>query len=251
MDQIIEEQTKIKSESTKKFLFLSERDITLLNFVFQMKFCTSQHIMGSVYFNRLDGVGRASDLYIKRRLAQLVAAGWLSTDMPNFGNRYYIYRITNQTLKLLDAKGENVLVERVPRVNFQNMEHDSYVTNCRNILEKNGLAFSWVPDFQIKKMFNSFQGLPDRYIPDGLFINKLGELTALEMEISRKSLPRYQDKVDQYVKLANSQFEEELPLKRVLYVTKTPGIQKILTGMTKINPNIFRVETYSSLLERT
>lgn len=242
-----------ESEATnidRKETFVSERDISLLNFIYQMRFCTSLQIMNSIYFQKFDGTGRTSDLYIKRRLAQLVESGWLNTNTCNNGSRYYFYTTTTKAVRLLAAKDFNVFGTRAPKVNMLHFVHDSLVTNCRSALEKSGSASSWVPEFQIKSMFNTFKKLPNRYIPDGLFINKLGELSAFEMEISRKAVARYQDKVDQYVKIIGSQFNEELPLKRVLYVASTNSVHKILTEMTKPNANIFKVELYSNIIGR-
>lgn len=234
----------------KEGLVITERDISVIHFVFQMRFATSFQIMKACFCERRDGKTRSSDLYIKRRLAQLVEAKLLSIGRPPVGGcQKYYYKITRLSLSILDGKGYSTLVDHVPKFRPQDFDHDSHVIDCRIALEKTNRAKDWVPEFQIRGLHNAFEKLPAKYIPDALFINKLGELTALEMEISRKSKSRYEDKIQQYVNLVRSHFDETLKFKRVLYVAKNKDVFNILSEMTKIYADIFRVETFESVTE--
>ena len=68
------------------------------------------------------------------------------------------------------------------------------------------------------------------------------------MEISRKSLDRYEDKIQKYVSLVRSYFNEDFKFKRVLFVAKHKDVYKILSEKTKIHSDIFKVESYEQLM---
>ncbi len=239
----------MKRPLDKQRIVLTDRDINVLYFIFQMRFATSHQIMNAFYSERLDGTEISSDRYIKKRLAQLVQIKALRIIRLPWYNKY-IYCITTSSLRFLESQGYKILTNRVPEFRTQNFDHDSRVSDCRIYLEKSGRAKKWVPEFQIQSQYNAFENLPAKYIPDALFINKLDELTAFEMEISRKAKYRYQDKIDKYVDLIRSQFNETIKFKRVLYVTKSTEVYKLLTDMTRIHSDIFKVETFESLGEK-
>lgn len=231
-------------------LILTERDLSVLYFIFQMRFATSQQIMRACFSETRQGVARTSDLYIKRRLAKLVEAKFLSTGRPPVGGaQKYYYQVTRLSISVLEAKGYQTLVNQVPKFRTQDFDHDSHVTDCRINLEKSARAKDWVPEFQIKAHHNAFAKLPAKYIPDGLFINKLGELTAFEMEIARKAKTRYEDKVQKYVDLIRTQFDEPIKFKKVLFIAKNKDVFTLLTDLTKIYSEYFRVESFDSILE--
>lgn len=230
-------------------LIITDRDISTIEFVFQMRFATSTQIMNACFGQRRDGNLRTSDLYVKRRLAKLVQAKFLRTGLPpTGGNQKYFYQITRSSLAILQGKGVRTCVCRVPQFRNQDFDHDSHVIDCRIALEKASRATNWVPEFQIRSLYNAFENLPAKYIPDGLFTNRLGELTAFEMEISRKSLDRYEDKIQKYVSLVRSYFNEDFKFKRVLFVAKHKDVYKILSEKTKIHSDIFKVESYEQLM---
>ncbi|MGZ3769314.1 MAG: replication-relaxation family protein [Bdellovibrio sp.] len=239
----------MNQENTKERLIITERDISVLYFIFQMRFATSHQIMKACFEERRDGKTRTSDLYIKRRLSQLVKAKLLLVDLPPIGGKqYYLYKISRAGLRVIEAKGISTFVSHPPKLRMQDFNHDSHVNECRIHLEKANRAKDWVPEFQIRTRFNIFEKLPAKYIPDALFINKLGELTALEMEISRKSMTRYEEKIQKYVDLIRSHFDENIKFKRVLFVAKNKDVFTILSEITKIYSDIFRVETFDSLI---
>lgn len=230
-------------------LIITERDISVLHFIFQMRFATSLQIMKACFEERRDGKKRTSDLYIKRRLNQLVEAKLLLIGLPPVGGRqHYLYKISRAGLRVIEAKGISTFVSHPPKLRNQDFNHDSHVIDCRINLEKANRAKDWIPEFQIRSRFNIFEKLPAKYIPDALFTNKLGELTALEMEISRKSMARYEEKIQKYVSLVRSHFDENITFKRVLFVTKNKDVFKILSEKTKIHSDIFRVETFDSVV---
>ena len=240
----------MKINKDKEILILNGRDLDVLYFVFQMRFATSVQIMKACFSQTKDGNIRTSDKYIKARLLQLVENKLLSTHLPPIGgSQKYLYSVTRKTLSILDGKGLPILVSSVPRYRTQDFEHDFHVIDCRLALEKSKRATDWIPEFQIRGRFNAFENLAAKYIPDGLFINKLGELTAFEMEISRKSKERYEDKIQKYVSLVRSHFNEEIKFKRVLFVVKNKDVFKILSDMTRIYADIFRVESFDSVTE--
>ncbi|HPI40953.1 MAG TPA: replication-relaxation family protein [Pseudobdellovibrionaceae bacterium] len=241
----------MKQSKNNERIVLTNRDINVLYFIFQMRFATSHQIMMSCFRKRRDGLERSSDFYIKRRLSKLVDLKLLKTDRAPKGDLKFIYSTTKLALKIIEGRGFTVLVNKSPETKIQNFDHDSHVTNCRISLEKASRAKDWVPEFQIQSLFNAFEKLPAKYIPDALFTNRLGELTAFEMEISRKAKHRYQDKIDKYVELVRSHFDDTLKFKRVLYITKSMEVHKLLTDMTKIHSDIFKVETYDSLGEKS
>lgn len=240
----------MKTKKEKEVLLLNQRDQCVLYFVFQMRFATSMQIMKACFSETLDGKKRSSDLYIKRRLAKLVANKFLTTHLPPVGgSQKYLYSVTRKSLSILESKGLPTLVSNVPKYRTQDFDHDLHVIDCRLALERSKRATDWIPEFQIRGRFNAFEKLPAKYIPDGLFINKHGELTAFEMEIARKSKERYDDKIQKYVSLVRSHFNEEIKFKRVLFVAKHKDVQKILSDMTRINADIFRVESFESIAE--
>lgn len=240
----------LKKNNSKEGLILTKRDLSVLHFVFQMRFASSMQIMKACFAETLLGKTRSSDLYIKRRLAQLVAGNFLSCGRPpSIKTQKYYYRITRLGLSVLQGDLVTYEITKVPEIKFSNFDHDSHVIDCRISLEKQGRATEWTPEFEIKARYNAFADLPAKYIPDALFINKLGELTALEMEISRKAKVRYEDKIQKYVSIVRSHFNEEIKFKRVLYVAKHKDVFNLLSEMTRIHADIFRIESFDSVTE--
>ena len=240
----------MNDDNKKERLILTPRDLKVFHFIFQMRFATSVQIMKACFQETRHGKSRTSDTYVKTRLAQLVKGNFLSNGRPpSIRTQRYYYRITRLGLSVLEGNLVSYEISKIPAIKFPNFEHDLHVTDCRIALEKNGRATQWTPEFEIRALHNAFKNLPAKYIPDGLFINKLGELTAFEMEISRKSKERYEDKIQKYVSLVRSHFDEEVKFKRVLFVVKNKDVLKILSDMTRIYADIFRVESFDSVTE--
>gem|GEM_PF-3205679 len=229
----------------KKHLILTERDLEVLKFLLLMKFADSSQIMRFCFRRRKDNEERTTDKYIKHRLQRLMIEGYVNFfRRPNGFD--YIYQISKKgyaTMKSFRAQ-EGSWVSYPSKLRISEFHHDWQVIEARIQLERSGRAKEWVSERLIKSQYNIFDNMPARYIPDGLFVNVLGELTAFELEIARKSKIRYQEKIEKYVSLIRSHFKETIRFRRVLFFTMNNEVFKILSEMTRIHPDIFRVEKF-------
>ncbi len=229
-------------------VILTDRDLDVLQLLVEMKFADSMQVKKFCFDKTRTGSLRESDKYIKHRLGKLLKAGYLDYFLRPNGNDY-IYKASRLGCDLLKSLRPAMSDLKLnTEIKVSEFNHDWHVTQSRYFLEKSGRATSWNSERAIKARFNIFDGLAAKYIPDGLFINKLGELTAFELEISRKAKPRYEDKIQKYVSLIRSHFNEDIKFRRVLYITQTDGVHKLLTEKTKIHSDIFKVESYEQLM---
>lgn len=101
------------------------------------------------------------------------------------------------------------------RVNLHTLPHDVLMNDVRTVFEEIGAVKEWFDTRHIEMdslpgdLSRDFKSTRrnsgpyiDRVIPDGLFVGPFGKETknyAIELELNRKSRPRYEDLLDRYM----------------------------------------------------
>jgi hypothetical protein len=109
--------------------------------------------------------------------------------------------------ELLVGAGRSQGLSRLGEIDWKNFVHDRAVTDLRWLVERQFGGSRWQSDRVLRRL------LERRHVPDALV--DLGNATvAIEVELTRKSLPRYVGIFERYVKWATPRLD------RVLYVVR-------------------------------
>ena len=188
--------------SSKKFVFLQDRDRNLFRWISEQKFGSKEQVQ-RVFFSGRQG----SDRVCLRRLGELLKFGFLEkrhvvTDAVR------LYQVGRLGLAELGVRGEQAL-PYLDRIDLKNFEHDLRVSECRIALEEMG-ARDWQSE---RRLVQASMRSP---VPDAVFA--LGDnRIALELELTLKRLDRYPNILRSY----NDRKELEL----VFYVCGTAAVR--------------------------
>jgi len=122
-------------------LVITDRDIDIVKYVYDMKFCASSDVH-EMFFESEKG---KSSRYAFIRLKRLVDEGFLQI----FKNKLYrsgFYFVTDRGLNLIrDRFRDHLFPKKAPaKMDSRFFEHDRNVALCRTALTKKELAKSWV-----------------------------------------------------------------------------------------------------------
>ena len=156
---------------------------------------------------------------------------------------------THELLWIIAPKGASSINADVFKSHWsKNMiEHDYKLISLRMLLERAGIAHSWIPEHEIRSMVFKKYGLRQsqkKLIPDGLMgvdANKKMESVAIELELTVKSKKRYQNIIYHYVNKNN--------LHAVWYIVPTSSILNSLKEIWKKHSSgLSNIKVYFSLL---
>jgi hypothetical protein len=108
--------------------------------------------------------------------------------------------------ELLIGSGRSNGLARLDEIDWKNFVHDRAATDLRWLLEKDLGGTGWRSERVLRRELES------RHIPDGLVTMPGRGTLAIELELTRKSLPRYLDIFSRYVRWTTPRLD------RVLYV---------------------------------
>lgn len=180
------------SESTEQRienLRLRPEEIEMFQYLLEQKFMTADQLVQRFYPNyRLDERGRSHGYF---RLNKLKRVGYLDFDKGSPGVIKTLYYLKFEGLKVLRENGYTRDLRLVTNPDFEFVNHDLAVTNCRLLFESIGFSEQWFSE----RVLLSIAPKP-RQLPDAVFRPKArlkGRTIALEVEFTLKSKARYQE----------------------------------------------------------
>ena len=178
---------------------LTIRDFQILKFLWEMKFADGLTLHYGFFQTHKDNSQRTSTKYAINRLTKLKALGCVDREAV-LGYPTKLFRLTKFGASLLQSNCPEIEVnyDRQP-IDFHTLLHDLKVSRVRVALEHLKRASNWQSERVLKQKSTIVYGLSKQYMPDGVYNSRDGELVAFELEIARKSLARYKDKIQKMV----------------------------------------------------
>lgn len=166
-------------------------------------------------FRRLSNYGMFSTKQIAENIFAGIATTTVLRRLRSLEASHYIKRVTGletqEILWVLTEKGADSAAVLIPKRNWSKnmLEHDHKLLSLRLILEKCGVAQSWIPEHEIRSLIFKKYKLKEakqKLIPDGLMVietngKKLSLAIELELTLKNKNrlkeiVKRYQEKKD-------------------------------------------------------
>jgi hypothetical protein len=214
-----------------------------LKYLFEMKVADADLIADASFKNRLDGAAWPCDKNIKRRLRLLCNEKLILAQRMPFSPEHY-YTLASKGMKLLQAAGF-LANPKIRKLRPSELSHDLIVAKLRNQMMESGIATEWVSEVLIRERFNFFKSV--RLIPDALYRNAEGQWVALEFERARKDKRRYDEKLQNLVRLIRSRYKEEITFHKVHVVCEFEYVQKQIEDIAYIYQPLVHVELRSKL----
>lgn len=231
-----------KSEIPK--LKVTDRDLSILEFLLEMKFAGFEEIYEK-FFPQAVNLFFGYSHWSRDRMAKLRSHGLVRTfQFPESQRRYF----------LATDKGRSLLLRERPflsppwalkKPQFIHFEHDLMVLKVRLLLEKRNRVSKWISERFLKIEFGDTRDISfeKHNIPDGIFQEPNGKKVALEVEMGQKSLKKYQEKIRFLTTLLRSQRFQHFEFNEVYFLCKSKAVANKLKQETKIYGDLFKIET--------
>ncbi len=239
MDKIIQ-----KSE-IKKQIQLTKRDLEILEFVLEMKFSDLKTIHQKFFTVTKSGHKSVSDWWARERVGLLKKHGFLTAKRISFSGTSYFLATQLAQMALSNMCEGRSFVQPLDEIDIRTFEHDRLVIEARCALERLGRATKWYSERRLKSEQYLTLGLARRYQPDAIYVNKLNEPVAFELEIAPKTIDRYEEKIRKYLEIIRS----KKGFRAVLFVTKNDSVFNTLSELTRRYQGEFKVEKLGDLLD--
>ncbi len=240
----------VNPKTTKsRSVILSDRDLTILEFLLDMKFASLKDIFERFFAFTLTGEPARSNEWAIRRLQQLEKAKFVKS-AHSFSERRRYYIATVKAYRAVsDRKPIDFVSKPLQTIDLKTFLHDKMVLESRIILENQRAATCWISDRKLRSSTELAGGLSKKYIPDGIYTED-NIKTAIEIEISVKSKVRYQDKIKKYVQHMRAADVKHKTFDRVLFVCAKDKVFEILKSETKIYGSLFEVNHFNDFFKK-
>lgn len=252
MSDIESEKLEVKKKRVRSWgrVILSERDLDVLEFIFDMKFSSVQGVFEKFFRINLKGEEARSAEWAVRRLQQLERAGLIKGTF-SFSERTKYYLGTYKGYReVVGRRPESFIVKPLGSIDHRTFAHDNHVLLARLILENKRAAHSWVSDRKLRSSKELAGGLGSSYVPDGIYIDDGGLRVGFELEMSVKSKSDYREKVKKYVSMIRGD-ESRRIIDRVEYVCARPSSYEFLKNELKIYGEMFKVVSFSEFFGKS
>lgn len=222
-------------------LRITPRDLEILEFVLEMKFTGLNEIYEKFFKNIQSGEISKSDWWARERVTKLLTAGFLEK----------VKFLSVKVFYLLSEKGYYFLKNSVPSKTFcrpvtsidcRTLDHDMRIQGLRIHLEKTRGITKWQSERALTEIPEVRRYLGKEFRPDAIFENPNGEKVAFELELSRKSHERYNDKVKRYVDIMQSSDASKRIFKRTLVICNDKTIADLWISKTNLYRELFSVD---------
>lgn len=227
----------------RESIVLQERDYEIFVWLLDQKFSDLETLKAKFFDPTSESMGG-----VRTRIQKLEAKGYLRAELLDVGSTKKFYLATAKAHREAEAKFTSVKLPRaIKEISNVTFSHDKFVLLSRMHLEKQGRAFHWKSERRLKAILSaSGQNIEREFMPDGIFTNKNGELTAFELENTPKNYEKYQKKIARFVSL----MEGSNPAFRFcLYVTTSINTKNVLKKLTAPYSKRFLVQTFDELCE--
>ena len=235
-----------KVNSQKRFR-LTSRDLDILEFILEMKFSTIEDIHFKFFKVTRFGLESNSLTWSKQRIQKLIKCEFLQ----------FLTSICAKPLLVITQKGylylRNSRVDKnycrpMYEVDGRTYDHDQRVIKNRLAMESKGISKDWISERQLSEVEEVKKLLPTEFRPDGLYLDSQGQKVAFELEISRKSKERYQQKIKRYIQVIMESQGSQKIFDSVHYVCEKHNILELLKSEAAIFQTLFRFSLESEIL---
>lgn len=234
---------KLISGKRKEPIVLQDRDFEIFIWLLDQKFSDLETLKQKFFSRDSESLGG-----VRTRMQKLEAYGYLRSQMLDVGSTKKYYIATKKAHRFVQEKFTFTkfpsAVKEISNVTFI---HDKYVLLCRLHLERQGRATIWKSERRLKAILSSSgQNIEREFMPDGIFTNKNGELTAFELENTPKNFDKYKRKIERFVSIMTA---VNPPFRLCLYVTTSEVTKNALKNLTSAHSKYFLVQTFAELCE--
>ena len=212
---------------------LTGRDLSILEFVNDMKFANLETIHLRFFGQTRDGGKSKSTWWARERIAALRSLGLLRAVRIYTEGQSYVVATPLTYQILATMKPERLHAKPLEAIDIRSFEHDKRILYSRVALELGGRAREWFSERRLKSE-QMFEGegreIAREYQPDAIYTNAKGERVAFELELSFKSRERYSRKFERFHALRR---DDEAPFKNCLVVASTPPMYRLLRDVMR------------------
>lgn len=236
--------TPLKKNRSEK-LRVTERDLNIIRFVIDMKFASIENIHLMFFYETKIGDTSNSLIWTKQRIRKLVNFGFLKYD-NHISKTKTIIATTKGYLYLKNSHTDSPVIRPSSFLDSRTYNHDLKVNNFRCELEKFKLISFWTSERQISESSFYQNIFSKEFRPDGIYTDRNGIKVAFELEISRKSKPRYKLKIKKYIDLILKNQNNFSVFDKVHYVCENPIVKSIIEKETRLFKAQFQVDLLSN-----
>jgi len=236
----------IGKSKLKERIRLTKRDIEIIVFLLDMKFCSLDELYFKFFRLNLDGTESKSSWWARDRINTLKSLK-LVTSVHFYTEAKSYYLATRKAFKIVQGcVGGSSVCKPTFRLDIRTFEHDKLITQLRLELEGRRLVTDWNSEKLLSEDPKYKNILCREFRPDAIYQNTEGRKVAFELEISTKAKKRYQDKIKKYVSIIRSQKTDSKLFDVVHYVCAKVSVFDLLVNETKIYKDFFKIEMLSN-----
>lgn len=242
--------TEIESQSGKSSLKerikLTKRDIEILIFLLEMKFCSLDELYFKFFRVNLDGTESKSSWWARDRVNTLKSLKLITT-VHFYTEAKSYYLATRKAFQIVQGYlGDKSICKPTYRLDIRTFEHDKLLTQLRLELEGRRLTSDWNSERLLSEDPKYKFILSREFRPDAIYKTTEGRKVAFELELSTKAKKRYQDKIKKYVSIVRSQKVDTKLFDVVHYVCAKVSVFDLLVNETRIYKDFFKIEMLSN-----
>lgn len=227
--------------NNKESIVLQDRDFEIFIWLLDQKFSDLETLKRKFFLKDGESLGG-----VRTRMQKLEANGYVHSKLLDVGSTKKYYVATKKAHKFLSQKFTfTKFPSAVKEISPVTFIHDKYVLLSRIYLEEQGRATHWKAERRLKAILSSNgQNISREFMPDGIFNNKNGELTAFELENSPKNHERYKKKIEKFYSIMNG---INPPFRFCLYITTSEVTKLALKKISYPFAKHFLIQTFDEL----
>lgn len=229
-------------------VFLTERDLEVLEFIVDMKFASVEDVFRKFFKVTLNSEAARSDEWARKRLFQLEQGQFLKAHKVQQDKVTFYTATLKSYYALINFYPDRPFTKPVGGFDHRIFIHDKLVLKCRLDLEERLGVTSWLSDRKLKAYPDLAGGLSHAHIPDAIYKTSSGASVAFELEIARKSKSRYQDKLKKYVQVLRTLDVSRRKFELVQFVCTQDSVHELLVKETKIYGSLFKIQTIGEFI---
>lgn len=227
-----------KKMSMDLFKIIEKRNHDIVKYILEMKYMKREQIQKK-FFLSFDDKGPK---YMESALKKLIELKYI------YEHKGGLLLVTKEGEEYLVKSNEGkTLAKRNARVWDPIVNHDLKLTDIRMRFEELGFVTKWISEGHMLNTPFLLRTFKD--VPDALVMKENGKSVFLELEISKKSVAKYTERVEEYKKvLKNDEIIRE-GVEGVLFLCTDPAVADVLTSLTEKDKKIFNVRLFSSYIK--
>lgn len=236
-----------KKINQNNFIVLTDRDLEIIKFILEMKFCSVNDIHQRFFKVNPSGTESLTNRSAYRRLLLLEVNDYLvSCKCHITGEKLYFPSAKGYYLILRSNTLSGSISYPIKKIDYRTFEHDHKLIQIRYDLERSENVKDWKSDRYLKSKteFNELSAL--NIVPDAIYSNSYGENIALELELTLKSKERYKLKIKSIVDYIRGLNSETKAFQKVRFLCGKKSIFETLSKETKIYSKYFQIENHEA-----